>query len=713
MVSRPSSPKSRKASPKQHATNKVAEGSASNETLSSINDQNSHSLRILNHLQQHMKSHDNIVVCGDDTEYEVLDQNKEDVGNVGVLGGREQEGGEVSGGEDEKDNDDDETSRKQGILNFAGTGELEMGTDIEQIDRSKKNNNNSDKNNLINDSIIRPKSVGRSNKLAPSAERSLSAPSKGPATASPAYFQFGERGSEGKSKSFVPGGKSQKSNEDDVIHNTKNISAISSVGNRNDIEDLLVDGGDGNVGADSTTQFSLASQRTYKTESAEKRRRQHQRILDNLRQETQKNESQRNKGAVPVTTDAGDTLFYKSTKSTQHPSNFHRSNIKTSKQSNNHHQHDHNLHNHVTIKDGHDDHEALHVKRRNNTHTRRHDGKGVTDDSVPTSFEQKVQSLPPPPASPSSSSSTTHHPSSSTPPPGTICPPSTHAENCAHFPAGSVLSHLALTKRFRNSTFGLSNRVQFLNKIIAAAEAATPAARSGTGATSRIVDRQKKISGVGGDGMNVHAGWVEEEVDETTAAELRRLKSRGKLPTMMNRSVETALGLSLAGSPSEKSRILVAGQTHGRVDGRVITKRMNELNSFEATTPGFRNLKDIPQVAPISSTHSSKIRDIIALDSSDSPLSRRTPTTASLSNALSDTTKINTRYSANCEWSHQTRHVVQAHKESHFYLGEEERLANLPWRDDQQARDRRVYESKLKYFIRDKNEGQNSLLHVV
>ena len=71
----------------------------------------------------------------------------------------------------------------------------------------------------------------------------------------------------------------------------------------------------------------------------------------------------------------------------------------------------------------------------------------------------------------------------------------------------------------------------------------------------------------------------------------------------------------------------------------------------------------------------------------------------------SATPAINTRYSSNTDWGHETKFVIQAGNESHFHITENDRLStDRPWSDVQQIQQRKNYIQKIK-ALRYKNES--------
>ncbi|KAJ3062290.1 hypothetical protein HDU98_001821 [Podochytrium sp. JEL0797] len=246
----------------------------------------------------------------------------------------------------------------------------------------------------------------------------------------------------------------------------------------------------------------------------------------------------------------------------------------------------------------------------------------------------------------------------------------THSHRCGpHLPHGTLLSHLARNPRSwnRGSTFGQSNRFDFLSAMGAAAVAARVEAGGGV------------VAGGGGGG------------------------SRGRMARKFWPVYEPAdaLGLTACGGASVEGRILENCYTEGRERDESRLLAIPTLD-FKAARPEF-GYKSIFSSGDGGSGHSSCLRrfqDALILETTEPPLPRNTP--RKLTPPILEppsSTAINTRYSANKSWSHKTNHMVEV------FVSEQDRLSSKPWHDDQQERSKAQYREKIRHCVRDKNAG--------
>ncbi|KAI9350511.1 hypothetical protein DFJ73DRAFT_931283 [Zopfochytrium polystomum] len=245
----------------------------------------------------------------------------------------------------------------------------------------------------------------------------------------------------------------------------------------------------------------------------------------------------------------------------------------------------------------------------------------------------------------------------------------------------STLTHLARTRHFRANAQGVTNRTAFLRQMVVGAPP------QGAVAKPRAT-KEVTVSG----------------------------------SASPSASVQRALGLSLAGSPSDVGRMLVVGDTHGRADGRVFLRKDGERNAFEATTVGVSSSYASTEgaIKPSEMVYHpvKRMRDMLATEKfTDTMSANLTSSRGAIGSSMiqkSEPTSlrslpsytVNTRFSANTEWSKQTKACVQAAPSSHFYIAEEERFSHSPWRDEQRERDQAMYENKVKHFVRDKNVSE-------
>ncbi|KAI8922695.1 hypothetical protein BC831DRAFT_437500 [Entophlyctis helioformis] len=248
-----------------------------------------------------------------------------------------------------------------------------------------------------------------------------------------------------------------------------------------------------------------------------------------------------------------------------------------------------------------------------------------------------------------------------------------HAHNCSMAPAGMVLKTLAFTQRHRGTTFGVSNRIQFLRDVYTA-----------NGPTCIRKPFPAAYHGPGGEGR------------------------------------QFALGLSLAGSAGD-DRVLDAACTYGPLkplpNGRLRSKGAEQQGTNAAFCPLSGLNRGASEALParrFDDPHAPRhIRDVIHINggewqsaASDSGTDVKRPIARLVSKTSHEPAAhatINTRYACNTEWKHKTHVTVQAPSESHFYMSEPDRFTHLPFVDDDQLLRRQNYRAKIETYVRDKN----------
>ncbi|KAJ3236043.1 hypothetical protein HDU81_011240 [Chytriomyces hyalinus] len=245
-----------------------------------------------------------------------------------------------------------------------------------------------------------------------------------------------------------------------------------------------------------------------------------------------------------------------------------------------------------------------------------------------------------------------------------------HARHCIGLGEGTLLSHVATSARTnaaRRSTFGESNRVQFLAAL----------ANTATGP-----------HGIGGGGR------------------------RAVVPQVCARN---AVGLTQCGSAAVgEGRILAPSCTFGKLD-QVLSRAPPAIQS--ATNAGHVESASL-QTALLAQSRSlissfdgknmpTKFQDLIEMEPRLPARNLDTKQTPS-DNFQTQQPNVqvrNTRFGANTQYTHRTEHVVQPLSTSHFYIKEQDRLQIEPWIDQRQIQKRQQYAEKLQHCVRDKNAG--------
>ncbi|KAI9338542.1 hypothetical protein BDR26DRAFT_1008228 [Obelidium mucronatum] len=267
----------------------------------------------------------------------------------------------------------------------------------------------------------------------------------------------------------------------------------------------------------------------------------------------------------------------------------------------------------------------------------------------------------------------------------------THNHRCQHLPPGTILSHLAKSARCRRSIFGESNRIAFLSAMGAAERSA-----SGLGGGCGLLGAGGGAA-AGGGGSGLRGGYLPGN----------RQRDRAVRRFWPEVEPADALGLTLCGSASGEGRILEAACTYGKERDE---SRMPPIpkSDFKAARPSFTPPESLQKKVRINSDQlrhiAMKFKDLLTPENSPN---NQFPNVIQLSTASSDTghLKVNTRYSANTQWYHQTKYDVEATSESHF-CSEKTRFAHEPWFDDQQQQRKIQFKAKLRNLVRDKNVGE-------
>ncbi|KAJ3329660.1 hypothetical protein HDU76_007441 [Blyttiomyces sp. JEL0837] len=282
---------------------------------------------------------------------------------------------------------------------------------------------------------------------------------------------------------------------------------------------------------------------------------------------------------------------------------------------------------------------------------------------------------------------------------------------------GTVLAHLAKCKRSRNCTFGNSNRIAFLTSLWEDQQSRAAAREYGR-ISGKVSKEEEDFEDLGsGDEMTGKARPKGPGLGNVVEIAGVRRRRRGKaVEVQLQAGKEGALGISLVGGSSTARRTLCAPTAFGRVDGKIISRKENELNSFEQTTAERGVLKAAAQTFPLPPATKrvggqyipKSLQQVLNLDacSSGESMSKVMFIDASAFDPSRCIKPIrSTRFGMNTEYNHETRLIVQAEPRSHFYISEDERWSHYPYLDTQQELHRQQYASKLKHIIRHKNES--------
>ncbi|KAJ3248693.1 hypothetical protein HDU78_010924 [Chytriomyces hyalinus] len=242
-----------------------------------------------------------------------------------------------------------------------------------------------------------------------------------------------------------------------------------------------------------------------------------------------------------------------------------------------------------------------------------------------------------------------------------------HARHCADLGEGTLLSHVATSARTnaaRRSTFGESNRVQFLAAL---ANASTGSHGLGGGRRT-VVPQVFARNAVGltqcgsaavGEGRILAPSCTFGKLDRVVSCASPSIHPATHADYVASASQKTVL-------PAQNRRLISS------LDGKNMPTKFQDLIEMEARLPA-RNL--------------------------DSKLARSDQT------QQPSVPVRNTRFGANTQYTHRTDHVVQPLPTSHFYIKEQDRLQIEPWIDQRQIQKRQQYAAKLEHCVRDKNAG--------
>ncbi|KAJ3101717.1 hypothetical protein HDU97_001126, partial [Phlyctochytrium planicorne] len=313
-----------------------------------------------------------------------------------------------------------------------------------------------------------------------------------------------------------------------------------------------------------------------------------------------------------------------------------------------------------------------------------------------------------------------------------------HPYRCLCLPSGTLLPHLCRrSKRSKNTSFGMSNRIEFLIGIQDAllhhrrtrggGEGQWKLASGGGGdvvpgekfsiqrAFNLKQQQHRSVSTLShssaptglfrkarqGNGQPNDVDGAEEEEEEDDSNHFR-------IPVPAHEL--TPLGLTMAGSAAEDARILAPSCTYGRTDGFKISPRKSRWDEYDSNDdikvaermrrklkislpaePSSNSTKapsTVPRTTPLFT-----IKDILA---SSNPSAMPQLTTAPPTSSPSENLHFPpTRYSANKEWFKSTMYITQADPGSNFFIRENERLQRVPYLDDEKSLRKERHQARM------------------